>query len=46
LSGVRIAHIAEVYMVIGNAFSSWEAVSPIKMIIWNEEPLLGFEMSP
>jgi hypothetical protein len=31
-------------MVMGNAISSWEAVSPIKVIIWNEEPHMGFEM--
>jgi hypothetical protein len=43
-SRVRIAHIAYVYIVMANAFYSWEAVSPIKMIIWNKEPLMGFEM--
>jgi hypothetical protein len=41
------------YKVMGNAFSicngssifsSREAVSPRKMIIWNKEPLMGFEM--
>jgi hypothetical protein len=32
-------------MVMGNALSSREAVSPIKVILWNEEPLMGFEMS-
>jgi hypothetical protein len=32
-------------MVIENAFSSQVAVSPIKVIVWNEEPLMGFEMS-
>jgi hypothetical protein len=26
-----------------SAFSSWEAVSPIKVIIWNDELLMGFE---
>jgi hypothetical protein len=31
-------------MVMGNAFSSWEAASPIKVIIWNEELIMGFEM--
>jgi hypothetical protein len=31
-------------MIIENAFSSREAVSPIKVIIWNEESLLGVEM--
>jgi hypothetical protein len=30
-------------MVMGNDFSSREAVRPIKEIIWNEEPLMGFE---
>jgi hypothetical protein len=44
LSSVRIAHTAQVYMVMGNAFSSREAVSSIKVMIWNEEPLMGFEM--
>jgi hypothetical protein len=44
-SSVRIAHVAEVYMVMGNAFSSREAVSPIKVINWEEEPLMGFEQS-
>jgi hypothetical protein len=28
----------------GNAYSSREAVSPIKEIIWNEEPLMGVEV--
>jgi hypothetical protein len=31
-------------MVMGNAISSREAVSPIKVIILNEEPLMGFEI--
>jgi hypothetical protein len=31
-------------MVTGNAFSSREAVSPIKVKIWNEGPLMGFGM--
>jgi hypothetical protein len=40
-------------MIVGNAisycngssaFTSWEAVIPIKVIIWNKEPLMGFEM--
>jgi hypothetical protein len=31
-------------MVMWNAFSSQELVSPIKVIVWNEEPLMGFEM--
>jgi hypothetical protein len=40
-------------MVMGNgfsncngssAFSSWEVVSPIKVIIWIKEPVMGFEM--
>jgi hypothetical protein len=30
---------------MGNIFSSQEAVSLIKVIIWNKEPLMGFEMS-
>jgi hypothetical protein len=29
---------------MGKAFSSWEAVSPIKVIMWIEEPLVRFEM--
>jgi hypothetical protein len=29
---------------MGNAFSSWEVVSPIKVIIWNKEHLRGLEM--
>jgi hypothetical protein len=33
-------------MVMGNAISSRESVSPIKVIIWNEEPLMGFEIFP
>jgi hypothetical protein len=33
-------------MVMTNAFFSREAVSLIKVIIWNEEPLMGFEMCP
>jgi hypothetical protein len=44
LSSVRIAHIGQVDMVMGNVFSSQEAVSKIKVIIWNEEPFMGFEM--
>jgi hypothetical protein len=41
------------YKVMGNAFStcsgssafsSWEAVSSINVIIWNKELLMGFEM--
>jgi hypothetical protein len=41
------------YMVMGNdfshcngssVFSSLEAVSPIKVVIWNEEALMGFEI--
>jgi hypothetical protein len=32
-------------MVTRNSFSSREAVSPIKMIIWNKEPLMGFEIA-
>jgi hypothetical protein len=32
-------------MIMGDAFSSQETVSPIKVMIWNEEPLMGFEMS-
>jgi hypothetical protein len=28
----------------GNALSFQEVLSPIKVIIWNEEPLMGFEM--
>jgi hypothetical protein len=39
-----MAHIAEDYMVMGIAFSSREAVIPIKVIIYNGEPLLGFKM--
>jgi hypothetical protein len=31
-------------MFMGNAFSSREAVSPTKVIIWNKEPLMGFEI--
>jgi hypothetical protein len=27
-----------------SAFSSWEAVSSIKVILWNKELLMGFEM--
>jgi hypothetical protein len=51
--GVYWNKMMQVYMVMGNAFShcksssafsSWEAVSPIKVIIWNEEPLMGFDM--
>jgi hypothetical protein len=28
----------------GSAFSSWEVVSTIKVIIWNKESLMKFEM--
>jgi hypothetical protein len=31
------------YMVMENSFSSREAVSPIKVIIWNKEFLMGVE---
>jgi hypothetical protein len=31
-------------MIMGNDFSSREAVSPIKVTISIEEPLMGFEM--
>jgi hypothetical protein len=31
-------------MVMGNAFSSREAVTQIKVIIWDEEPPIEFEM--
>jgi hypothetical protein len=32
-------------MVMGDVFSSREAVSPIKVIIRNKKPLVGCEMS-
>jgi hypothetical protein len=32
-------------MVMGNVFSSREAVSPIKVMFRNKEPLMGFEVS-
>jgi hypothetical protein len=32
-------------MIVGNAFSSRESVHPIKVIIWNKELLMGFDMS-
>jgi hypothetical protein len=44
LSSVHIAHIAQAYMVMVNAFSSWEAVSQIEVIIWDKRPPLGSEM--
>jgi hypothetical protein len=44
LSSVRITHMAQVYLVVGNAFSSQEAVSPIKAIICNDDPVMCFEM--
>jgi hypothetical protein len=31
-------------MVVVYAFPSWEAVSSIEVLIWNEEPLMGFQM--
>jgi general stress protein 26 len=44
----------QVHVVVGNAFfchcngssafSNWEAVSTIKVVIWNEESLVGFEV--
>jgi hypothetical protein len=44
LGSVGIAHTAQVSMVMGNTFSSQETVTPIKVIIWNKEPLVRFDM--
>jgi hypothetical protein len=38
LSSVRIAHTAQIYVVVGNAFSSRESVGAIKVVILNKEP--------